>query len=276
MIHSIQLGLPASYVPPANLPALEDGVRALIWQSGLFAKLVLLALLLLSVLAWSITLHKYWQFRAFRRDYQRLLNLLRPNAELSLVYAKTVKNRSGPVSRIFEEGYITITAALNPLSGSAEGGMTPHRFSGEVAERKNSLPNDELRMRLETATGIELSQLESGLSFLGTVITASPFLGLLGTVWGVMQAFVGISHSGSAELAVVAPGIAEALITTVAGLAVAVPAVFCYNFLAARLRRIEDDLTRLETEMRIYLTNCWYHEKSKVENRFGHQRDIAR
>jgi biopolymer transport protein TolQ len=133
-----------------------------------------------------------------------------------------------------------------------------------------------LTLRLETAVDSELSQLESGLPFLATVTTVSPFLGLLGTVWGVMVAFLGISQSGSADLSVVAPGIAEALITTVAGLAVAIPAVLCHNFLVARLRLIEDDLGRLTTELKIYFLEWWYREKSKIENRAGHQRDFAR
>jgi biopolymer transport protein TolQ len=275
----ILLNLSELNLPAASLTLGENGVMDLIWQSGLFAKFVLLALLLLSILAWSITLNKYWQFRSFHRDYHRLINLLRPNAELTTIYAKAIKDRTGPINRIFEEGYITLSSAFKNAptkSRAAEESLTSPRLAGDLAERSNHSPEHELKMRLETATDTELSQLESGLSFLASIITISPFLGLLGTVWGVMNAFLGISQSGSADLSVVAPGIAEALITTVAGLAVAIPAVLCYNFLAGRLRMIEESLGRLTTELNIYFTNYWYREKSKSENRLGHQRDFAR
>jgi biopolymer transport protein TolQ len=268
------------FLPVAMFVGVENGVMDLIWQSGFFAKFILLALLLLSILAWSITLNKYWQFRSIYRDYYRLINLLRPNVELATIYAKAIKNRSGAIIRIFEEGHITLArafdrSAFNKIRAS-EHAATTQRFAEGLDERSNHSPERDLTLRLETAAEIELSQLESGLPFLATVSTVSPFLGLLGTVWGVMTAFLSIGQSGSADLAVVAPGIAEALITTVAGLAVAIPAVLCYNFLAARLRGIEDDLSRLATELKIYFIDWWYREKSKSESRTGHQRDFAR
>lgn len=248
---------------------LDDGVVGLVLQAGTFAKAIMLALLVLSILAWSITLNKYFQFRSFHRDYQRLTGMLRPNADLQSLYANAVRKHKGPVSRIFEEGYITLASALSPESGAALRLET-------LPEQGNHSLDKEMQMRLETATTSECTHLESGLSFLASITMVSPFIGLLGTVWGVMGAFLGISQSGNADLSVVAPGIAEALITTVAGLAVAIPAVFCHNFLAGRLRLIEDDLDRLATELKIYFSSYWHREKSKIESRFGHQRDAAR
>lgn len=250
----------------------------LVAQSDLFTQFVLLALLGLSILSWSLTLNKYWQYRSFHRDYHRLLNLLRPNVELSTIYAKAVKNRPNPVSRVFEEGQITLAAALDRQNFSkaklVEG--APGGSLENVAERGNHTLEHDLTMRLQTATDIEFSQLESGLSSLATITTVSPFIGLLGTVWGIMNAFLGISSSGNADLSVVAPGIAEALITTVAGLAVAIPAVLCHNFLSTRLRKIEDGFIRLSTELKIYFIYWWHREKSKNENRAGYQRDFTR
>jgi biopolymer transport protein TolQ len=258
---------------PAASPALPgNGVMDLVAQADLFTKGVLLSLLGLSILSWSITLNKYWQFRSFHRDYHRLLNLLRPNADLPTIYAKAVKNRPSPVNRIFEEGQVTLAAAFDRNAGM----KNPVSVSEALAERGNNTLEHDLTMRLETATDIEFSQLESGLSSLATITTASPFIGLLGTVWGIMNAFLGISRSGNADLSVVAPGIAEALITTVAGLAVAIPAVLCHNFLSTRLRKIEDGFIRLTTELKIYFINWWHREKSKSENRAGYQRDFAR
>ena len=256
------------------------GVMDLISQAGLFAKFILVALLGLSIISWTITLAKFWQFRSFRRDYYRLIHLLRPNAEVTAVYAKAVKNRPGPVSRIFEEGQLTLSDAFDRTPSVKTRGGEPMtaapKFVEGLAERGNHTLEHDLALRLETATDIELSQLETGVSFLATITTVSPFIGLLGTVWGIMNAFVGISQSGNADLSVVAPGIAEALITTVAGLAVAIPSVLCHNLLVNRMRKIEDNLIHLMTELKIYFIAWWQREKSKSENRAGYQRDFAR
>jgi biopolymer transport protein TolQ len=269
MTLSLFFSEPSLHPALMNVVALDDGAVGLILQAGTFAKFIMVALLLLSILAWSITANKYFQFRSFHRDYQRLTGMLRPNADLQALYANAVKKYKGPVSRIFEEGYLTLSAAFSPES--------PGKLRLEPRpDQANHSVEQEVQMRLETATTSECTQLESGLSFLASITTVSPFIGLLGTVWGVMGAFLGISQSGNADLSVVAPGIAEALITTVAGLAVAIPAVFCHNFLAARLRLIEDDLDRLATELKIYFANCWHREKSKIESRIGYQRDAAR
>ena len=152
---------------------------------------------------------------------------------------------------------------------------------GYSGNRRNSkLPDDdsfgkELRLRLEAGVNTEILNLSKGMSFIATVVSVSPFIGLLGTVWGVLQAFLGIGASGSADLAIVAPGIAEALITTVFGLAVAIPAVLCNNYLATHLQDIEDNLDHLITELTIYFSNCWQHEKTKLESHLGRQRDLT-
>jgi len=270
------LGLTTLAVPAVSLALPGNGVVDLVIQSDLFSKFILLALLALSVLSWSITLNKYWQFRSFHRDYHRLINLLRPNADLAMIYAKAVKNHPGPVSRVFEEGQVTLATAFDGHSATKTRAGEPATNNQQPVPGNHTLEHD-LTMRLETATDIELSQLEAGLSSLATITTVSPFIGLLGTVWGIMNSFIGISSSGgNADLSIVAPGIAEALIATVAGLAVAIPAVLCHNWLSTRLRKIEDGFIRLSTELKIYFINWWHREKSKSENRAGYQRDFAR
>jgi len=270
------LGLTTFALPAVSLALPGNGVIDLVAQSDLFSKFILVALLALSILSWSITLNKYWQFRSFHRDYYRLINLLRPNADLAMVYAKAVKNHPGPVSRVFEEGQVTLAAAVDGHNVTKTRVGEPATNSQQLVTSNHLLEHD-LKMRLETATDIELSQLEAGLSSLATITTVSPFIGLLGTVWGIMNSFIGISSSGgNADLSVVAPGIAEALIATVAGLAVAIPAVLCHNWLSTRLRKIEDGFIRLSTELKIYFINWWHREKSKSENRAGYQRDFAR
>jgi len=269
------LNLIALAIPAVSRASPQNEVMDLVAQSDLFIKFILVVLLGLSILSWSITLSKYWQYRSFHRDYHRLMNLLRPNVDLPTLYAKAVKNRPGPVSRIFEEGQITLAAAVD-RQAAARPPSPPSPLNESLAERGNHTLEHDLAMRLETATDIEFSQLETGLSSLATIATVSPFIGLLGTVWGIMQSFLGISRSGNADLATVAPGIAEALIVTVAGLAVAIPTVWCHNFLSTRLHKIEDGFVRLSTELKIYFINWWHRERPKSENRAGYQRDLAR
>jgi biopolymer transport protein TolQ len=250
-------------------PALlmQEGVVSLVLKSGFFAKIILACLLLLSVLSWAITLNKYWQFKRINNDFQRLLHSLRPNSDVAAVYHAAVKDIGGPVGRIFEEGYVTIASHFESPRG-----------------RQLEIPTDgalhaiekDVNLRLQTASASEISSLAGGIPFLATATSLSPFLGLLGTVWGVMNTFLGISQAGgSADLSVVAPGIAEALVATAAGLLVAIPALLCNNFLSARLNKIEDDFSRLNTELIIYFNRVIHREKLKNEDRLGHQRHFA-
>ncbi len=249
---------------------MQVSVLDLILRSGFFSKAILLSLLLLSIASWALTLNKYWQLRACSEGYLRALNLLRPTADLQLMYSKLAKEIGGAVGRIFEEGYLTLKSHLE--------GMMPGKthLSELPAEAAFNLFEKDVSLRLQTATESELATLASGLSVLATTVTISPFIGLLGTVWGVMYTFLSIGQSGSTELTVVAPGIAEALIATIAGLAVAIPALACNNFLTARLATLEDNLARFNTELNIYFTHNWQREKTKITNRLGNQRDAAR
>lgn len=249
---------------------MQVSVLDLVLRSGFFSKAILLSLLLLSIASWALTLNKYWQLRACSEGYLRALNLLRPTADLQLMYSKLAKEIGGAVGRIFEEGYLTLKSHLESLlPGKTHLAELP-------AETAFNLFEKDVSLRLQTATESELATLASGLSVLATTVTISPFIGLLGTVWGVMYTFLSIGQAGSTELTVVAPGIAEALIATIAGLAVAIPALACNNFLTARLAKLEDNLARFNTELNIYFTHNWQREKAKIGNRLGNQRDAAR
>jgi len=249
---------------------LQDSVFSLILRAGFFSKAILLSLMLLSILSWAVALNKYWQLRACGDAYLRALDLLRPTADLQLMYNKMVKEVGGAIGRIFEEGYLTLKSHLE--------GMLPgkaHLPEISAAAAFNLFEKD-VNLRLQTATDSELTTLAGGLSVLSTTVTISPFIGLLGTVWGVMYTFLSIGQAGSTELTVVAPGIAEALIATIAGLAVAIPALACNNFLSARLAKQEDNFARFNTELNIYFTHNWHREKAKIGARLGNQRDAAR
>lgn len=204
-------------------------------------------MLTLSVIAWTITLFKTGEYRSLLRNLKKIFGRSSPGGDSADLRELFFKDRKTPISRIYQQGERTLKTALS-----------------SAAMETDSLFIGELKQRLESAVEEESSQLAWGMSFMGTVITVSPFLGLLGTVWGVMHAFLNIGASGSADLSTVAPGIAEALITTIAGLAVAIPAVFCYNHLNARLRRVEDGLYRLSGELNTYFSQWWHREKTKI------------
>lgn len=249
---------------------MQESVLDLILRAGFFSKAILLSLLVLSVASWAFALNKYWQLRASSEAYLRALDILRPTAELHFMYNKLVKEIGGAIGRIFEEGYLTLKAHM-------EGHLPGKTHLAEIpAEAAFDLFEKDVNLRLQAATDSELSTLAGGLSLLSTTVTASPFIGLLGTVWGVMYTFLSIGQTGSTELTVVAPGIAEALIATIAGLAVAIPALACNNFLAGRLAKLEDNYARYQAELTIYFSHNWQREKTKIGNRLGNQRDAAR
>ena len=259
-----------------SFPALllQDNVFDLILHTGVFAKVILLSLAILSVMSWAITLNKYWQFNKFSSDLRQLLNNLRPHIDISSLYNNIIKKRNNPVGKIFEEGYFALKSHVEQLN--AEFKKNQSEKTQLDINTKSEVLEKTIQLRLQTSAETELTTLTSGMSLLATAVSVSPFLGLLGTVWGIMYTFLSIGQAGNAELSVVAPGIAEALITTIVGLAVAIPALMCNNFLAARVTKIEDELDRLNTELTIYFINIWQHEKAKFKNRIGNQRNIAR
>jgi biopolymer transport protein TolQ len=189
---------------------------------------VLLLLILASVSSWAIMIMKFRELRAAERDTE---DFVEAYLESTLENAYEVARRHGasPLATVFRAGY-TELARLEKLQGG-HARVTRDQVEGVVS-------------RLGWIRGEEVHRLERGLSFLATIASSGPFVGLFGTVVGIMTAFQQIGASGSASLAVVAPGIAEALVATAFGLAAAIPAAVGYNYTSARLNRLA---ARLET-----------------------------
>ncbi len=189
---------------------MPENVLGLILQAGLVVKVILGILLSFSIGSWAIIFYKQAFFLAASRESETFLKSFRAGADAKTLagIAKSLKN--SPLANLFSAVY------------------------GDAARGQR----DELRRLLRRYATLEAAKLHAYLTFLGTTGSTAPFIGLLGTVWGIMNAFRGIGSSGSASLAVVAPGIAEALITTAAGLAAAIPAVMAYNYFLSRARRL--------------------------------------
>jgi biopolymer transport protein TolQ len=206
--------------------ALSSGVLELILNAGPVAKVVLAILLLFSIISWALIVEKWWQFRRVRRQTLGFVKVFREGRRPSVVHGAARKFRDSPLAQLY-------AAAYGEISG------VPDVADSVVDDGDEGFPSERLEAvhrAMRRSAGLEIAQLERYLPFLATTASATPFIGLFGTVWGIMSSFHGISAQGSASLAVVAPGISEALIATAAGLAAAIPAVIGYNYFVNRVR----------------------------------------
>ncbi|RPI05964.1 MAG: hypothetical protein EHM71_12170 [Zetaproteobacteria bacterium] len=214
---------------------------SLILQAGIVVKGVLALLLVFSLGSWTIIFLKFRVLGRAERQDERFLRLFREGKQLSGMYEDSRRLQASPLASLFREGYRELSYVLkgNPGPGGQPG--------AEAALKPMDIPPEDLLARLSRtlrhASMREISILERSLIFLATTGNITPFIGLFGTVWGIMDAFHGIAMTGSANLGAVAPGIAEALVATAAGLAVAIPGVIGYNYF---LNRIKGAATRMD------------------------------
>ena len=204
---------------------LSAGVFDLILNAGPVAKFVLAILLRFSIVSLALIVEKWWQFRRVRRQTLAFMKVFREGRRPALVHSAARKYRDSPLAQLYLAAYGEISGmpdVIDPIEDGDEG-LSSERL-------------DAVHRAMRRAAGAEISQLERYLPFLATTASSTPFIGLFGTVWGIMSSFHGISTQGSASLAVVAPGISEALIATAAGLAAAIPAVIGYNYFVNRVR----------------------------------------
>jgi biopolymer transport protein TolQ len=202
------------------------GVIELVLRSGPAAKIVLLLLLAFSVVSWGIILHKLWYLRRVQRQTGTFRDIFRRSSKFSEVQAVCRTFEQSPLVGIFQAGYAELNTQLKQ---AAQEMNSPGGAPGRPTLR--SLPA--VDRALLRAAAVEVTKLERRLPLLATTASITPFIGLFGTVWGIMTSFQGIASVGSTSLGVVAPGIAEALIATAAGLFAAIPAVFFYNHFVA-------------------------------------------
>jgi biopolymer transport protein TolQ len=203
-------------------------------QAGLVVQLVMLLLLIFSIVSWFIVFRKYMLFRSSRLESTDFLNFFWKSKNLAEAYRSTREDAACPEAHIFISGYGELLKLSRHLN----------RPKGEETLEMRLTNMDNLKRALERAQNLEMERLGRSLSFLATTGSATPFIGLFGTVWGIMGSFHDIGIRGSASLAVVAPGISEALVATAAGLAVAIPAVVFYNHYANQLADMENNMSR--------------------------------
>lgn len=205
----------------AALLLFQNEVGQLLANTGLVAQIVLLILLIFSVISWAVILRKYQAFKRARRASAEFLRVFRESKKLSEIKSSAEAHKESPLVEVFLNGYREI-----------EGQVYYTENPGKP--RIRSL--DSVQRSLQIAASSELSRREQWLSFLATTGGITPFIGLFGTVWGIIDAFHGLANATTASLHSVAPGISEALITTAAGLFAAVPAVIAYNYFLQRIK----------------------------------------
>ena len=210
----------------------------LILNAGIVAKVVLAILLIFSVISWGIILDKLRVFRRLRKDTASFMHLFQMRKGVREIFQTSKHYPHNPFAAVFKEAYW-----LFNKSGGQENPTLPGNLDllREQKARPDHSSSDLMRL-FDSVASREVLNLEKNLVFLATTGSVSPFFGLFGTVWGVMSSFLAIGFTGSADLSVVAPGIAEALITTAAGLAAAIPAVMAYNYFVNKLKRVSAEL----------------------------------
>ena len=224
----------------SDAAAAGQDVFALVARSSPISKLVLLVLILFSVTSWGIILFKLWALNRAERQSTAFLDVFRRSAKFSEVQAVCKNLSESPLVGIFQAGYAELNTQLRQGA--------PTQSAATVAARVTLKSLPALDRALLRAAGVEVNKLESRVSFLATTASITPYIGLFGTVWGIMAAFQGIGQTGSTNLAVVAPGIADALIATAAGLFAAIPAVYFYNHLAARVKLLASEMDDFSLE----------------------------
>ncbi len=209
-----------------SLLFLAENDLAYVWkQATLEGKAIIVVLAFFSVFAWSTMAHKAHQMRRSRKLNQFFETEFHQQQLVMEVYDRQVHVTDCPLFMVYQDGCKELDAHLR--RNVAEGRRKKHVSLKAIEHVKRTL---------ESAVARESLRLESGLILLAIAVSGAPFLGLLGTVWGVMSAFSYVAKAGKADLATMAPGVAAALVTTVAGLLVAIPSMFGYNWLVHNLR----------------------------------------
>ena len=214
-------------------------------HAGFVVQLVLLLLLIFSVISWAIILMKYFNIRKVGRENELFLSVYMKSTKLSDVVPEAKRFRHSALAEIFRAGYAELAKVAKTVRGTLPGKDSPDA-GGQGIEIAGI---DNVERAMNRACGSEASKLETALGFLATTGSASPFIGLFGTVWGIMDTFKSIGARGSATLAVVAPGISEALIATAAGLAAAIPAVIFYNYYLNRIKTMTLEMDNFSSEL---------------------------
>lgn len=213
----------------------EHSILSLMFNSGFVVQSVLWLLIGLSVITWGIVITKGSNIRTAKRESKEFDSTFWSSKNLSKILEVAKELSASPVANVYMAGHKELTAILATSEQGSE-----KRVSSEDLE--------DIDRALKKAKAEELNKLEAGTTFLATTASAAPFIGLFGTVWGIMNAFIGLAHVKSSSIQAVAPGISEALIATAIGLAAAIPAAIFYNVFMQQVRLMSRGIDSFSAE----------------------------
>ena len=235
------------------MAAHDMSALSLFMQADFVVKMVMLALIFASVWSWAIIIQKRSAMGKLNRRANRFEDTFWSGEPLDKIYARVKKSKEDPMLRTFSAGMDEWKA------GIAGGVPSSQNLQASLKQR--------VERSMSVAIGREMNQLESGMTFLASVASSAPFIGLFGTVWGIMNSFTAIAATNNTSLAVVAPGIAEALFATAIGLVAAIPAAIAYNVLSARLNRYADRLEAFTDEFTAILSRHLDSQEASMSSR---------
>lgn len=209
----------------------QSGVMGLVGSLGAVSKIVLLLLFVASILSWGVILYKWRTFKAADREDQRFFNAFTKIRDLDELYRQSKRAEGSPSARVFQGIMDRV------VTSSGEGVVSPSHAAAGSKDSASAFDHQYMDKTVSYLVQNQVSHLESYLPVLATTGNITPFIGLLGTVLGIIDSFREIGLQGTASIAAVAPGVSEALVATAAGLFTAIPAVIFYNYYLTRIRK---------------------------------------
>lgn len=216
----------------------HHSVLDLVRGSGIVVQGVLYLLILFSVIGWGIIAFKFRQMRKAKGESEKFIEIFWERRNLSSIHDASRELKASPIAQVFRSGY----EELVRVSRSKKESPAPDNLTTELGGVDN------VARAMKRATSVEITKLENYCIFLATTASAAPFIGLFGTVWGIMNAFMGLSVTHTSSIQAVAPGIAEALIATAVGLAAAIPALMAYNYFVQQIKVLAVEMDNFSQE----------------------------
>lgn len=223
-----------------TLPVIEPpSILSMVWGSGFVVQAVLLILIALSIWSWAITIAKIIQLRTATRKSGEFSDIFWETRNFARVDDSSRRLDGSPLASVFTSGYRELMHIVQENTEAQKKGVLAAGADEDLGTVERALKRAELD---------ETHRLERGVTFLATVASAAPFIGLFGTVWGIMNAFHGLGQAKSTTIQAVAPGISEALVATAVGLAAAIPAAVAFNYFTAAIRQLRQKMDSFSSE----------------------------
>lgn len=266
-------------IPTAFTPILASGALQFAFEKATTeGKITICALILVSIFSWTVIITKSRQLYRARRMTKRFYAAYRETRDPLEIARKGGEFDGAPAYELYYTGAeevnyhlknnpvrVSIVGSVHPSDEHAAVGGETDYLAREISTKISHASFDSVRVALERAASQQALALEKGMIVLSTAVAGGPFIGLLGTVWGVMETFSGIARANSASLTAMAPGVAGALIATVVGLFVAIPAMFAYNYMVTSVRAITQELDGFASEYATALEHKYVDNRSIVD-----------